>query len=181
VPVVCKASFLSQYRTRDGNGSTSVLLLQAMLLAAAKVSKSARLLHSLTSIRVTGSNLPLSEKTPLQTHLVDIFHEGPCTIRLPKAAGVFFVQYVELMKIMGQIFSTYYSVSSRVLEGQPDSRLQYDSQLTAWLQQRPREMVWPNSRHELWASMLNLHYCYGPPFLQQSMSNTTMKRRGMPP
>jgi hypothetical protein len=86
VPVVCKASFLSQYRTRDGNGRTSLLLLQAMLLAAAKVSKSARLLQSLTSIRVTGSNLPLSEKTPLQTHLVDIFHEGPCTIRLPRAA-----------------------------------------------------------------------------------------------
>ncbi|KAL2786155.1 fungal-specific transcription factor domain-containing protein [Aspergillus keveii] len=72
--------------------------------------------------------------------------------------AMFFVQYVELSKIMGRIFSTYYSVSSKVVEGQSDSRQQYDSQLTAWLQQRPPEMVWQNSRHEFWASMLHLHY-----------------------
>jgi hypothetical protein len=95
--------------------------------------------------------------------------------------AMFFVQYVELSKIMGRIFSTYYSVSSRVVEGQSDSRQQYDSQLTAWLQQRPPEMVWQNSRHEFWASMLHLHYGYGPPFLQQTLPNTSLKRRDMSP
>ncbi|KAL4986314.1 fungal-specific transcription factor domain-containing protein [Aspergillus falconensis] len=68
----------------------------------------------------------------------------------------FAVQHLKLSKIMGQIFSAYYSTSSRP---EAQTHLEYDRRLTAWLQQRPPELIWHKTAREYWASVLHLHYC----------------------
>jgi hypothetical protein len=75
----------------------------------------------------------------------------------------YFTQYVKLCKIMGEIFATYYSATSKVANKEAsESHLQYDQRLTEWLQQRPPEMVWGKGSHEFWAAILHLHYWLVP-------------------
>ena len=79
-----------------------------------------------------------------------------CPLNLLHAA--FFVQYVKLCKIIGQIFSTYYSATSKVDKQASQTHLEYDKRLTTWRQQRLPEMVWQKWAHEFWTSILGLHY-----------------------
>jgi hypothetical protein len=75
----------------------------------------------------------------------------------------YFTQYVRLCKIMGEIFATYYSATSKVAnKDASETYLQYDQRLTEWLQQRPPEMVWGKEPHEFWAAILHLHYWLVP-------------------
>ncbi|KAL2857625.1 fungal-specific transcription factor domain-containing protein [Aspergillus pseudodeflectus] len=260
VPVVSRTVFMAQYKGTDETNPPSLLLLQSMLLAASKISRSSRLPQAtgsnaaasalfykrakslydagfetdriviLQSVilmgwycedprgvgttfywsriaialaqsigihrSVTSSVLSLPEKRlykriwwtlftrdrllsvclgrPMAINLADCdvellqdqdFDEvedggSPGAYPANPIHTSYFTQYVKLCKIMGEIFATYYSATSKVAnKDATETHLQYDQRLTEWLQQRPPEMVWGKRPHEFWAAILHLHYC----------------------
>ncbi|KAL3459310.1 fungal-specific transcription factor domain-containing protein [Aspergillus heterothallicus] len=288
LPVVNRTMFMAQYKGMDQAAHPSLLLLQSMLLAASKVSRSSRLVQAtgsnaaasalfykrakslydagyetdriviLQSVilmgwycedprgvgttfywsriaialaqsvgihrSVTTSALSLPDKRlykriwwtlftrdrllsvclgrpmainladcdvePLQDKDFDETEDGPRVgYRSNPIFIAYFTQYVKLSIIMGEIFATYYSATSKIAtKNASEAHLQYDQRLTEWLQQRPPEMVWGKGPHEFWAAILHLHYCTAicllhrarmPAGTETSLSNNSTANRGV--
>ncbi|KAL3442256.1 fungal-specific transcription factor domain-containing protein [Aspergillus insuetus] len=288
LPVVNRTMFMAQYKGMDQAAHPSLLLLQSMLLAASKVSRSSRLVQAtgsnaavsalfykrakslydagyetdriviLQSVilmgwycedprgvgttfywsriaialaqsigihrSVTTSALSLPDKRlykriwwtlftrdrllsvclgrpmainladcdvePLQNKDFDETEDGPRVGYPSHSISIaYFTQYVKLSTIIGEIFATYYSATSKIAtKNASETHLQYDQRLTEWLQERPPEMVWGKGPHEFWAAILHLHYCtaicllhraHMPAGTEKSSSNNSHANQGV--